>query len=244
MEIFFTNNISGSIATLECDESKHCVKVLRHKVGDTVSFIDGKGGLYKGEISGTSGSECTIKIIESFKDYAARDYFLHMAVAPTKNLERYEWFMEKATELGLDELTPIIGEHSERKVFKPERGERIFLSATKQSLKAKLPVLNQMTSVKNFILGSDAFEGVKLIAHCNEGDRTSIVELLEKRNTKEVSGNRFLILIGPEGDFSTIEVELAISHGFLPITMGDSRLRTETAALAALTAVYFLRNHK
>ncbi|MEN6619241.1 MAG: 16S rRNA (uracil(1498)-N(3))-methyltransferase [Rikenellaceae bacterium] len=239
MELFFTNNIFGSTATLDREESRHCVKVLRHKIGDTISFIDGNGGLYKGEITETSGGECTIRIIESIQSYQPRDYFLHMAVAPTKNLERYEWFMEKATELGLDELTPIIGEHSERRVFKPERGERILLSATKQSLKARVPLLGQMTPVKEFILGADNFAGLKLIAHCNEGERAGLVELLEK--SKEVNGNKFMILIGPEGDFSVSEVELAVFHGFVPITLGESRLRTETAALAAVTAIYFLR---
>lgn len=241
MELFFTNNISGSTATLDAEESRHCVKVLRHKPGDIVSFIDGKGGLYKGEISATSGKECVIRITETIPDYQARDYFLHMAVAPTKNLERYEWFMEKAAELGLDGLTPIICDHSERRVFKPERGERIFLSATKQSLKARIPLLEKMTSAKEFILGSENFEGVKFIAHCNPGERRDLVEFLGQR-AKESIGNRFLILIGPEGDFSTSEVELAISKGFIPITLGESRLRTETAALAAVMAIYFLGN--
>lgn len=247
MEIFFTNNISGSEAILDPEESRHCVKVLRHKRGDEISFIDGKGGLYKGEISDTSGNRCKIRIKENIQKYMARSYFLHMAVAPTKNLERYEWFMEKATELGMDELTPIIGDHSERKVFKPERGERILLSATKQSLKACIPILNPMTTAKKFITDSDGFEGVKLIAHCNEGSRTDLVRFPEYNVTAENSekgDKRFLILIGPEGDFSTEEVALAVSHGFVPITLGESRLRTETAALTVVAAIYFLGNYK
>ncbi|MFA5848334.1 MAG: 16S rRNA (uracil(1498)-N(3))-methyltransferase [Bacteroidales bacterium] len=244
MELFFTNNISGSEAILDPEESRHCVKVLRHKRGDEISFIDGKGGLYKGEVSETSGNTCKIKIKESIQKYMARGYFLHMAVAPTKNLERYEWFMEKATELGMDELTPIIGDHSERKVFKPERGERILLSATKQSLKACVPVLNPMTTAKKFIMDSAGFNGIKLIAHCNEGSRTDLVRYLEYNVPAEKGERRFLILIGPEGDFSTDEVALAVSHGFLPITLGESRLRTETAALTTVAAIYFLGNHR
>ncbi len=217
MELFFTNKIIGSVATLDKDESKHCVKVLRHKVGDVINFIDGKGGFYKGTLSGTVAGECTIDIIEEKLDFSPRDYFLHMAVAPTKNIERYEWFLEKSTELGIDQLTPLVGEHSERKVFKPERGERILLSATKQSLKATLPLLDKMISVKEFIINSDRFDGIKLIAHCNAGERTSFVESLRDQNNKKIS-NRFLIMIGPEGDFSNSEVELAISHGFVPVT--------------------------
>jgi 16S rRNA (uracil1498-N3)-methyltransferase len=244
MELFFTNNISGPEAILNPEESKHCLKVLRHKKGDEINFIDGKGGLYKGEISETTGNTCKIRIKESIQGYMARSYFLHMAVAPTKNLERYEWFMEKATELGIDELTPIIGDHSERKIFKPERGERILLSATKQSVKAKLPVLGKMTSVKSFILESDSFNGVKLIAHCNEGPRTDLVRFLEYNVNAENGENRFLILIGPEGDFSTDEVALAVSHGFLPVTLGESRLRTETAALTTVAAIYLFGNQR
>ena len=242
MELFFSNNISGSEAILDPEESKHCVKVLRHKRGDEISFIDGKGGIYKGEITDSAGNTCKITIKESIMNYMTRNYFLHMAVAPTKNLERYEWFMEKATELGMDELTPIIGDHSERKIFKPERGERILLSATKQSLKAQIPVLNPITTAKKFIMDSDGFKGLKLIAHCNEGSRTDLVRLLEsnlKEEKDEKKDYRFLILIGPEGDFSTDEVDLAVSHGFLPITLGESRLRTETAALTTVAAIYF-----
>jgi len=250
MELFFTNNISGTVATLDKEESKHCVKVLRHKIGDSIRFIDGDGGFYTGEISGITGSECKIRIITKIEDYAPREYYLHMAVAPTKNLERYEWFMEKATELGLDALSPIFGEHSERRVFKTERGERIFLSATKQSIKAKLPVLNQIRSFKDFVLSTGAFEGVKLIAHCNTGllsssvERKSLLKLLEKSDRHENFGNRFLVLIGPEGDFSSSEVELALSQGFIPISLGDSILRTETAALMVVTALYLLRNRE
>ncbi len=237
MELFFTKNISGSVAVLEQDEYRHCIKVLRHKTGDVINFIDGKGGLYKGTITAASGNTCTVEITETIKDYPPRSYSLHMAVSPTKNLDRYEWFLEKAVELGLDELTPIIGDHSERRVFKPERAERIFLSAVKQSLKANLPILNPMISAKEFITGTDSFEGVKIIAHCNEGDRKNIIDILTESN--RTPGKAFLILIGPEGDFSPEEVKLAIAHGFIPATLGESRLRTETAALAAVTAVYF-----
>jgi len=231
MELFFSNIIKDSVATISGDEFRHCTKVLRHKQGDAISFIDGKGGLYNGKILRIFSDSCEIQVLDSQSDYGKRNYFLHIAVAPTKNIDRYEWFMEKATELGIDELTPIIGEHSERKVFKPERGERIILSAVKQSLKAKVPALNPVISVKDFIRKMSDFDGIKLIAHCNEGERQRIIDVLP-------DGCRFLVLIGPEGDFSPSEVELAISNGFTPVTLGESRLRTETAALAVVTAIY------
>lgn len=236
MELFFANIINESAATISGDEFRHCVKVLRHKQGDTISFIDGNGGLYSGKITGIASGECNVQIISHTTDYAKRDYFLHIAVAPTKNLERYEWFMEKATEIGIDELTPIIGEHSERKIFKPERGERIILSAVKQSLKANIPVLNPVISVKDFIKANAGFDGIKLIAHCNEGVRQNITSVLPK-------DCRFLIMIGPEGDFSPSEVELAMKNGFIPISLGESRLRTETAALTVVTATYLLTSN-
>jgi len=236
MELFFTKVIIDSVATISGDEFKHCVKVLRHKTGDTISFIDGRGGLYTGEIIKIGSSHCEVQVSGYTCNFAKRDYFLHIAVAPTKNLERYEWFMEKATEIGIDELTPIIGEHSERKIFKPERGERIILSAVKQSLKAKVPILNPVISVKDFIKQVAQFDGIKLIAHCNEGTRQNITSVLPKEC-------RFLIMIGPEGDFSPSEVKLALSNGFIPVSLGESRLRTETAALTVVTATYLLTSN-
>jgi len=233
MELFFTNQITDSKASISGEEFHHCIKVLRYKKGDCVSFIDGKGGLYSGVITDISSDCCNIRITDYTSDFAKRDYYLHMAVAPTKNFERYEWFMEKAAEIGIDELTPIIGDHSVRRTFKKERGEKIFLSATKQSLKAKLPILNPMIQVEDFIIDQKDFDGIKLIAHCNEGPKHNITSVLPK-------GCKFLILIGPEGDFSPEEVVLALENGFIPVSLGNSRLRTETAALAVVIATYLL----
>ena len=160
-----------------------------------------------------------------------------MAVAPTKNIDRYEWFLEKATEIGVDEITPIIGVHSERKVFKEERANRILISATKQSLKSKIPTLNAPISVSDFILSQREFSGIKLLAYCGDRDKTSIIEALKKHD-KNVPIEKTLILIGPEGDFSTEEVDIALKNGFQLIHLGNSRLRTETAAIFAVSALY------
>ncbi len=240
MELFFTNNIIGSLATLDEQESVHCLKVLRNKLGDSISLTDGSGVLYRGEIASVTGKKCSVNIVESIPGRDSRPYYLHIAAAPTKNLERYEWFLEKATEFGVDEITPILGAHSERRVYKKERGERIILSAMKQSLKVTLPKLNELESFEKFVLEAGKnFNGDKLIGHCNEGDKVNLTNhlLALKENQEKL---RVLILIGPEGDFSPEEVELAKKNGFTPFTMGSSRFRVETAAVAAVSAVYFL----
>lgn len=166
---------------------------------------------------------------------------MHIAVAPTKSLDRYEWFLEKAVEFGADRITPIIGDHSERKIFKHERGERVILSALKQSLKTNMPLLDETINLREFLKSDSVanFNGVKLIGHCNTGERselTTIVDSIEPVEGKK----RVLILIGPEGDFSPEEVKMAIEKGFSDFTMGESRFRVETAAVAAISAMYFL----
>lgn len=256
MEIFYTTNIDNSIATLSEEESKHCVRVLRHKEGDNIKIIDGEGTLYNCKIVEAKKSVvCSIE--SSIESFGTHPYSLIMAVAPTKNIDRYEWFLEKATELGMDVVVPVIGEHSERKIVKPERCERILLSATKQSLKAALPKLEPLTSVTEFIKSTELIEGsvLKLIAYCGEATKKSLPEALEEymKSIGDPSSNKsggvlttesdnlpkIVILIGPEGDFSEKEVELAMAAGFTPIHLGASRLRTETAAVAAVSGVYF-----
>ncbi|MDP3453048.1 MAG: RsmE family RNA methyltransferase [Bacteroidales bacterium] len=241
MELFFTNNIEGDRATLDASESLHCTKVMRHTVGGRINFTDGAGGLYLAEIVSTKGRETLLQIISCDREYQKRDYYLHMAVAPTKNPDRFEWFIEKAVELGIDEITPLEGEHSQKRVFKKERGERLILSAMKQSLKTDLPVLNQMTKASALIKDYEQREGwTKLIGHCRESKRERVTTLLEQ--SKKFQGanypHKILIMIGPEGDFSVGEIEQALSGGFLAFHMGDSRMRTETAALTAVSAVY------
>ena len=235
MELFYSRDIDGGICRLDQDESGHCVRVLRHKAGDEISVIDGCGTLYRCRITSDSHKGVEAMILDKTDDWGSHPYRLHMAVCPTKNNDRYEWFAEKACEIGLDEISPVIGEHSERRVFKTARIEKILVSAAKQSLKGSVPVVNEPVSVKEFIKNNDS--GLKLIAYCFEDER------VPRRSIKEVlqgyEGTDIAILIGPEGDFSRDEAELAIANGFIPVHLGDSRLRTETAALTAVAAAYF-----
>lgn len=235
MELFYSRDIDGGICRLDQDESGHCVRVLRHKAGDEISVIDGCGTLYRCRITSDSHKGVEAMVLDKTEDWGAHPYRLHMAVCPTKNNDRYEWFAEKACEIGLDEISPVIGEHSERRVFKTARIEKILVSAAKQSLKGSVPVVNEPVSVKEFIKNNDS--GLKLIAYCFEDER------IPRRSIKEVlqgyEGTDIAILIGPEGDFSRDEAELAIANGFIPVHLGDSRLRTETAALTAVSATYF-----
>lgn len=234
MEIFYSKQVSGGICRLDEEESGHCVKVLRHREGDEIFVIDGEGTLYTCRIIDASPKAAEAQILREEPDWGAHPYWLQMAVCPTKNLDRYEWFAEKATELGIDEIVPVIGEHSERKVFKTERLRRILLSASKQSLKGAIPEVAEPLSVRQFIESADP-DALRLICCCFEGEvpRRSVNDVL-----KETGADRIIVLIGPEGDFSRDEAALAIEKGFIPVHLGPSRLRTETAALTAVEAVY------
>lgn len=236
MEIFFAREIDGTFCHLTEEESAHCVKVLRHREGDEIHVIDGEGTFYTCRLCDASPKGATAQILEVEKDWGAHPYHLTMAVCPTKNNDRYEWFAEKATEMGLDRIAPVIGEHSERRVFKTERLAKILLSASKQSLKGAIPQISEPVSVKEFIKECDA--ELKLICYCFEEEtlRRSIKEVLAE---KAADNCTIAILIGPEGDFSRDEAKLAMENGFIPVHLGDSRLRTETAALTATAAVYF-----
>ena len=222
MQLFYIQNPESEII-LSAEESKHATKVLRKKEGDILNFTDGKGGFYKAKITVADTRKCRLEIISSEQKGKQHNYHLHIAIAPTKNMDRFEWFLEKATEIGIDEITPIICHHSERKAIKTERCTRILLSAMKQSLKFHLPKLNEAISLNDFI--KQDFEGTKYIAHCEEGNKT---ELKEKKKEK-----RTLMLIGPEGDFSTTEIEIALQNQFKEVSLGTSRLRTETAGIIA-----------
>ena len=234
MELFFSRDIDGSVCRLDADESAHCVKVLRHREGDCIHVIDGEGTLYTCRILSASPKEVEAQVTGVERDWGAHPYRLRMAVCPTKNTDRYEWFAEKATEVGVDTIVPVIGDHSERKVFKTDRLRRILLSAAKQSLKGKVPEVMEPVSVKDFIRSCRETDALKLIAHCMEGERTSVRQALEG-----YGGSSYVALIGPEGDFSPEEVALAFDCGFVPVHLGESRLRTETAALTMAEAVYF-----
>ena len=220
MQLFYLDKTKEE-TVLDQKESKHAIKILRKKKGDILDIIDGSGYLYKGEIIIADINSCKIKIIESYKKNKKHNYHLHIAIAPTKNISRFEWFLEKATEIGVDEITPIICTRSERKIIKHERCEKILLAATKQSLKFYKPKLNNTINISEFIKTS--IKGKKYIAHCyNYKKRELINELVHKKNT---------ILIGPEGDFSINEVEHARKNNFQEISLGKSRLRTETAGI-------------
>lgn len=224
MQLFYIPEIKGSTVTLDPDESKHAVKVLRMASGDRVQIVDGKGGFYEAEIADAHHKSCILSIIEKQSDFGRKDFHLHIGIAPTKNIDRFEWFLEKCTEIGIDEITPLLSEHSERKVIKPERLEKILVSAMKQSVKAYLPKLNELTTFSDFLQKN--IQANKFIAHCNEGEKIHL------KNAVRPSLN-VVILIGPEGDFSPEEVTAAIRHGFSEISLGEARLRTETAGVVA-----------
>ena len=237
MELFFSKDIDGNICRLDQDESGHCIKVLRHRSSDEISVIDGCGTLYRCRITTDSPKGVEAMVISSEEDWGGHPYRLHLAVCPTKNNDRYEWFAEKACEIGFDELSPVIGEHSERRVLKTARVEKVLISAAKQSLKAVVPVVNEPVSVKEFIEAHKEDNALRLIAYCFEDERVprrSIKEVLEESEEREI-----IVMIGPEGDFSKAEAEMALAAGFIPVHLGASRLRTETAALTAASAAYF-----
>ena len=324
MELFYSAHFQGNDCYLEGDEALHCTRVLRHKTGDTIYIMDGHGTLYECVLTEISRGEAKAEIVNATPGWGAHSYNLTLAVCPTKNNERFEWFVEKAVELGVDRIVPLIGDHSERKVYKTDRAKRIALSAAKQSLKAAIPDIAEPVSVRDFIrnhAGTDtshdpahsgadaphgpahggAVSGLRMIAYCFDGERPrlSVKEALASAtqpatppvapgalpgtsaDTQSISTDGrtdvttgvqqgtstdvrsdittsvqqdtstdvrsdvapralkdITVLIGPEGDFSPEEAALALEAGFLPIHLGPSRLRTETAALAAVTAVY------
>ena len=235
MEVFYSPEIKDGVCVLPEEESVHCVRVLRHREGDEIFVIDGLGTLYTCRLTDASPKAAVAQVLREEPDWGAHPYFLEMAVCPTKNNDRYEWFAEKATELGLDVIAPVIGDHSERKVFKSDRLRRILLAASKQSLKGAVPVVQEPVSVRQYIQDAPQ-DALKIICCCFEGEvpRTSINDVL----TPGWEDKRIMILIGPEGDFSREEAALAVSRGFIPVHLGPSRLRTETAALTAVEAVY------
>ncbi len=240
MHLFYTPDISLPEYALNEEESKHCIRVLRLTIGDKIVLVDGKGGWYEAEIILDHPKHCKVKILNVTTDPGKRSYEVHIAIAPTKNMDRLEWFAEKATELGIDELSLLNCKHSERAIVKTERLEKVLVSAMKQSLKAYLPVLHELCDFKKFIPSFNDFNGQKLIAHCHP----SLGAEINKSSLKKVyqTEQNVLILIGPEGDFSIEEVKLALENGFEEISLGTSRLRTETAALAACLTVHILND--
>lgn len=231
MHLFYAPNIQGNTYQLSEEESKHATRVLRLSAGSEVILTDGKGNWLKSEIVDAHPKKCLIQVIETITDYNAKNYHLEIAVAPTKNINRFEWFLEKATEIGIDKVYPLLCEHSERKVIKRERLEKVITSAMKQSLKAWHPELNDIMDFKEFI--HQDFEGKKFIAWCEAKQDERIENYLN-------SGEKGLICIGPEGGFSSDEIDIAKQKGFMPISISKSRLRTETAAIVACHSVAFI----
>ncbi|MCX6171431.1 MAG: 16S rRNA (uracil(1498)-N(3))-methyltransferase [Flavobacterium sp.] len=231
MQLFYNPNISETATSFVFDkeESKHIIKVLRKKESDILHVTNGLGFLFITQITVASDTKCTIKI-NSFEKQEPSKFNLHLAVAPTKMNERYEWFLEKAVEIGIQEITPIICEHSERKVIKTDRFQKILESALKQSLHCYLPKLNEPILFKDYIKLNKL--GQLFIAHCEETDRKSLKN--ELKINEDVT-----ILIGPEGDFSINEIEMAVANNFIPVSLGNTRLRTETAAIVACHSVVF-----
>ncbi|MBR0245079.1 MAG: 16S rRNA (uracil(1498)-N(3))-methyltransferase [Bacteroidales bacterium] len=236
MELFYAYEVSGGMCLLDAEESGHCVRVLRHRTGDEIDVIDGLGTLYHCSLVDDSPKGAQAQVLSTVPGFGAHPYRLTIGCCPTKNNDRFEWFVEKATELGVDVIVPLIGERSERRVYKTERAQRIAISATKQSLKARIPEICEPVSVSSFLEMADP-ASLKLIAYCfeeEEAPRISIREALEG-----YEGTSVTVLIGPEGDFSPEEARLALAQGYIPVHLGASRLRTETAAVTAAAAVYF-----
>ena len=235
MQLFYNPTIDEQTETFFFDkeESKHIIKVLRKKDSDILYVTNGQGLLFETEITLASDNKCTVKI-NSIEKKSPSNYRLHLAVAPTKMNDRYEWFLEKATEIGIHEITPILCDRSERKVINKDRFDKIVLSAMKQSNECFLPHLNEAVTFKEFLKKQNI--GLKLIAHCEEKDKKSLKSVLQKdQNTT--------ILIGPEGDFSEKEIALALENSYTPITLGTTRLRTETAAIVAAHSVAFFNEN-
>lgn len=238
MQLFYAPDLTPPEHTLGEEESKHCVRVLRLGVGAGIHITDGRGTLYRCELVTADPRRCTVRVVETLHNFEPLPAHLVMAVAPTKNADRFEWFLEKATEVGVGEILPLETEHSERRVFKPERGGKVVTAAMKQSLKAYQPELHPLTPFREAVAAP--FEGRKLIAHCDTArsaaGKSHLAQTLRP-------GEAALILIGPEGDFSPAEIDFALAHGFEEITLGTQRLRTETAAVAA-TVIFSAVNAK
>ena len=258
MEIFYSEDIAGGFVRLDAEESAHCVRVLRHREGDSIVVVDGAGTMYRCTITSVFAGRTpsvVARIDSTEPDWHGHPYRLTMAVCPTKNIDRYEWMVEKLTEIGVDRIVPVIGDRSERRILKTDRLRRLIVSAGKQSLKASFPTLDEPISVRDFIVSSlpETTGNLKFIAYCSDEvqPRADLYSVISRRVSPVIAGcNRVIagddrqslteitILIGPEGDFSPEEVRAAMDAGYIPVHLGESRLRTETAAIVAATAVY------
>ena len=235
MQLFYTPDTISSEYTLSELESKHCIKVLRMKEGDQLFLTNGKGFLYRTVIDVANPKKCQLKVTEVVEKDKGRNYHLHIAIAPTKNIERFEWFLEKTTEIGVDEITPLIVENSERKVVKADRMERVVVAAMKQSLKFHKPLINPILSLKEFLNLNARADLDICMAHCYDSPKVQLADF-----GKHI--NKICVMIGPEGDFSNNEVALAKSQGIASISLGNSRLRTETAGVVACHTISLINS--
>jgi 16S rRNA (uracil1498-N3)-methyltransferase len=230
MNLFYTPDIETNLYFLNEEESLHCTRVLRLRKGDTIHLTNGKGDLFEAVITDDDQKHCKVKIVEAFSNYKKRNYHLHIAIAPTKNITRFEWFLEKATEIGIDEITPLICKHSERKTVNTDRLKKIIVSAMKQSLKTYLPILNDEKRFDEFV--KQDIQASKYICHYED----------ENKNLKDIykKGSDAILIIGPEGDFDKTEIIKAKENNFVQINLGDNRYRTETAALMACHTIMLM----
>lgn len=231
MHLFYAPELETNTHVLSEEESRHCIKSLRLAKGDVIYLTDGKGAVHESRIIEARQERCVVEIQSSRYDYGKRNYHLHLAIAPTKNIKRFEWFLEKSTEIGVDEITPLRCFHSERAYLKEERMKKILISAMKQSLKAYLPILNKMISFGDFL--DRQKEKSRYVGYYNEGHSPHLKDVYRK-------GSNVVMAIGPEGDFSEEEIGLALAKGFQTVKMGDSRLRTETAGVIACSSLHLL----
>ena len=240
MELFFASEIDAGTVRLDGEEARHCIKVLRHREGDPVDCIDGAGTLLHCTLIDADPREAVLRIDSAEEGWGALPYRLTLGVCPTKNTDRFEWAVEKATEFGVESIVPLIGDRSERRVFKADRARRVALAATKQSLKALLPSIPDPAPVRDFLAGALPGTGgqLRLIACCFDGAAWQRVPMSAALESAP-GATDITVLIGPEGDFSPEEVEAARSAGYIPVHLGSSRLRTETAAVAAAAFVYY-----
>lgn len=227
MNLFFAPDSNNNLVEFPPEEARHCIQVLRHQIGDTIHWVDGKGTLLTGRIIAATKRSCQLEVTERRENHGQRPFYLHLAIAPTKQIDRVEWLLEKATEIGVEEITLLRCAHSERRQVRMDRLEKIVIAAMKQSLKAYLPRLNEMQAFPEFIGRTDP-ESDNFIAYVDTDQTQHLKDYCR-------SGRRTCILIGPEGDFHQEEVALALQHGFRQVSLGPSRLRTETAGMVACT---------
>lgn len=237
MHLFYTPDINTSTYTLSEEESKHCIRVLRLVEGDRIYLVDGRGGFYETHIIEAHPKRCMVQVLDVKLNYGKRNYYLHLAISPLKSLDRFEWFLEKATEIGIDEITPIITQRSEKRDIKLDRCNKIIEAAMKQSKKAFHPKLNEHISYTKFINNTIDDASIKLIAHCENTEKKKLSDYIN------LEPKKYLILIGPEGDFTEEEIALANNKKIEALDLGESRLRTETAAIKACALVAFINEN-